>query len=204
MQLKNRLALALIGTTMMTVPAFAQTTAPTSPPAAAPSESSAPAAAAAPTSTPRFVTTERANDWRGSKLVGVDVWGSENSKVGDISELIMDRSGSVSAVVISIGGFMGIGSKTVAVPFSALTWVDEAPRSASSSDGVATNRSSTSGPPPMGGSAAPASSTSADAGSSSTTHRGYPDHAVISMSQDELKNAPDFRYADQAASSTAR
>ena len=42
--------------------------------------------------------------------------------VGDVRDLIFDRTGRISTVVIGVGGFLGVGEKHVGVPFSALTY----------------------------------------------------------------------------------
>jgi PRC-barrel domain len=48
----------------------------------------------------------------------LDVYSSNNSdKIGDIGELILDSSGKVQAVVIGVGGYLGIGKRAIAVPF---------------------------------------------------------------------------------------
>jgi PRC-barrel domain protein len=43
-----------------------------------------------------------------------------DEKIGDINEVLIDNSGSVHAVVIGVGGFLGVGEKDVAVPFKSL------------------------------------------------------------------------------------
>ena len=61
-----------------------------------------------------------ANEWRGTKLIGVGVYGPGNTSIGNINELIVGPRGDVRAAVIGVGGFLGIGEKNVAVPFKAL------------------------------------------------------------------------------------
>ena len=58
--------------------------------------------------------------WRASRLVGVDVLGPDGRKVGDITEVLLDHDGRAAAVVIGVGGFLGIGRKDVALPYAAL------------------------------------------------------------------------------------
>lgn len=137
-----------------------------------------------------FVTEQTASQWRASKLVGVDVYGSDNAKIGDVSEVLIDGSGNAQAVVIGVGGFLGIGEKSVAVPFGAIQWKNEAmttaaapaaPRSEPSATGTAATAP-----------AAPAPAAPATAADSAT--RGYPDHGVLAMTKAELQGAPDFKY----------
>ena len=44
-------------------------------------------------------------------MVGVNVYNQNNDKIGDISEVIVDKSGKADAVVIGVGGFLGIGRR---------------------------------------------------------------------------------------------
>lgn len=64
--------------------------------------------------------TESPGDIATSKLVGASVYNTQNENIGEIEDLIISSSGSVSTVVIGVGGFLGIGEKKVAMPFSAL------------------------------------------------------------------------------------
>ena len=56
-------------------------------------------------------------------LVGNDVFNKDSEDLGDIKEIMLDmRSGRVSYAVLSFGGFLGMGEKLFAVPFSALAY----------------------------------------------------------------------------------
>ncbi len=70
-------------------------------------------------------------NWRASKLVGLTVYNDSNEKLGDISEILVDNSGKINAVVIGVGGFLGVGQHDIAVSFDQLKWVKEPARSAS-------------------------------------------------------------------------
>lgn len=80
------------------------------------------AAAPAFAQSANFVTQAQHDDWRASKLAGVNIYGQNNQKIGDVTDVIVGRDGSAKAVVIGVGGFLGIGEKNVAVPFSAVQW----------------------------------------------------------------------------------
>jgi len=55
-------------------------------------------------------------------LIGNDVYNHENEDIGDIKEIMLDvRTGKVRYAVLSFGGFLGMGEKLFAVPWSALT-----------------------------------------------------------------------------------
>ena len=59
-----------------------------------------------------WITRLQPEQWQASDLEGLDVYSSNNGdKIGDISELILDSSGKVQAVVIGIGGYLGIGTR---------------------------------------------------------------------------------------------
>jgi hypothetical protein len=50
------------------------------------------------------------------------VYDPQENKVGEIEDLLVNADGSISAAMVSVGGFLGMGDKNVAVPMSALTW----------------------------------------------------------------------------------
>lgn len=58
--------------------------------------------------------------YRASKIIGTDVRNKQGEKIGDIKDLIMDRNGSITLVIVSTGGFLGLGDRLHAVPWSAL------------------------------------------------------------------------------------
>lgn len=59
----------------------------------------------------------------GSELIDQPVYssnGDDAEEIGNISDLIFTEDGRITAVVIGVGGFLGIGEKSVAVPFDML------------------------------------------------------------------------------------
>jgi hypothetical protein len=48
------------------------------------------------------------------------VYDNHDNKIGDVNDLLLDNSGKINAVIIGVGGFLGMGEKNVAVPFSSL------------------------------------------------------------------------------------
>ncbi len=88
------------------------------------------ALSAGPASADEFLQQE-GTLWRSSKLVGVDLFGPGNQKVGAISDVLMGQDGKVAYVVVGVGGFLGIGEKDVAIPFDKVTFSqDPMPRPA--------------------------------------------------------------------------
>ena len=61
--------------------------------------------------------TSVASGYRSSKLVGATVVNEANEKIGTIDDLIVSRSDRVPYAIVSVGGFLGMGDKLVAVPF---------------------------------------------------------------------------------------
>ncbi len=49
-----------------------------------------------------------------------DVYDTHDSEIGDIRDVLLEKSGQVAAVILGVGGFLGIGEKDVAVPFNAI------------------------------------------------------------------------------------
>src|SRR4030088_681345 len=84
-----------------------------------------------PTTTTDRANTAAASDssfqgpWRASKVVGLSVYNDNNESLGSINDLLMDKSGSIKAVVIGVGGFLGVGEHLVAVPFDKVKFVNE-------------------------------------------------------------------------------
>src|SRR6516225_4017728 len=62
-----------------------------------------------------FVAAQKSDQWLASRFKGTDVLGSDNQKVGDVSDILFDKTGKIEAFVISVGGFLGVGSKEVAL-----------------------------------------------------------------------------------------
>jgi len=67
-----------------------------------------------------------AKGYRASKLIGSGVVNDKNEKIGNIDDLILNQ-GKVLAAVLQVGGFLGIASRRVAVPYDDLH-IDEAAR----------------------------------------------------------------------------
>ncbi|PWR22085.1 PRC-barrel domain-containing protein [Zavarzinia compransoris] len=87
------------------VPALAaETLSPAAPPAAA-SESAIGSTSAI-----------RAND-----LIGAEVTNAVGEKVGEVTDLVIGENNTVSAAIISVGGFLGVGDKQVAISLAELT-----------------------------------------------------------------------------------
>lgn len=192
--LRMQLAAGLAATALLAGSALAQTTAPTQP------------------AGPGQVMTQMPPDlMRGSQLMGIDVYGADNQKIGDIDEVLVDRQGRIHGLVVGVGGFLGIGQKDVAIPFDQVQWMSSqevqasanaSQRSATTADttvpGTATGGAgqpattgSTGSPGALGGAGTTGATVSAGA---STT----PARAMVKMTKADLQNAPEFRYSTDA------
>ncbi len=63
---------------------------------------------------------QTADEFRTSKLVGSAVYNEANENIGSIEDIVLKADGAMDEVVLSVGGFLGIGEKFVAVPFGDL------------------------------------------------------------------------------------
>ncbi|MGU3537910.1 PRC-barrel domain-containing protein [Methylobacterium sp. A54F] len=59
---------------------------------------------------------------RVGKLIGLPVIGMDRVRVGKIDDVILDREGRIAAVVIGVGGLLGLGEKAVAVSYAGIAW----------------------------------------------------------------------------------
>jgi sporulation protein YlmC with PRC-barrel domain len=150
-------------------------------------------------------TTDRANmapataasdssfqgDWRTSKIVGLNVYNDKNESVGSINDLLTDKNGNIKAVVIGVGGFLGVGEHLVAVAFDKIKFVNEPVAYTGASNAPAPGSrpasSTTTGVAPTN--TAPATATA------SKPNPWYPDHALFNATKDELKALPEFKYS---------
>lgn len=57
------------------------------------------------------------NGVRASKLIGAAVYSDQNERIGSVDDLVMTDGNKVTVAVVAVGGFLGLGSKLVAVPF---------------------------------------------------------------------------------------
>jgi hypothetical protein len=88
----------------------------------APSPATPPAAATntSDSSTQPQWYSHRAGEIRASKLIGTTVKNPGNETIGDINEVILDNDGRVAALIIGVGGFLGMGERQVAVDFKSV------------------------------------------------------------------------------------
>jgi sporulation protein YlmC with PRC-barrel domain len=108
---------------------------------------------------------DAATTWRVSKLMGLDVYNNTKEKVGDISEVLVDKTGKVTSVVIGVGGFLGVGEHDIAVPMEKLSFSE-----------------------------APVNSSTTGSSAKDSAKDWVPDHAMMNATKEQLKAMPQFKY----------
>jgi sporulation protein YlmC with PRC-barrel domain len=204
--LKMHLAAGLAAAALMTTAAVAQTSAPT-----------------APAGQGQIMTQMPQDLMRGSKLMGIDVYGADNQKIGDVDEVLVDRQGKIHGIVVGVGGFLGIGQKDIAIPYDQVQWMSNQEVQAQNNQGGggaggttgstaggagggagATTGSTATTATGAGGTGGTATSgaggsTGGAAGAGGTTaasggDANMPARAMVKMTKADLQNAPEFSY----------
>ena len=177
--MRSKLFIGGLLASVVLAPAFAQS----NPPAPATTPPKAAVTAPAPSATaPAPAAQAQSGQWRASKLVGLNVYNEQNEKLGDISEILLDKSGKVAGVVIGVGGFLGMGQHDIMVDMAKLKFVDEPVKSATTTTTTTT-----------GAANRPAAATTTT--TRANDKKWYPDHAVLSgASKEQLKSMPQFKY----------
>jgi sporulation protein YlmC with PRC-barrel domain len=134
----NMKKLALAAALLLAVSSGAFAQAPENPPQATP-EATQPKPPASPEATQPITPAPEASKPMPSETKGVElatvvpgdsfsvteyyrqnVYDPSDNTVGEVSDVLLDKDGHVTAVILSVGGFLGLGAKYVSVPFNAL------------------------------------------------------------------------------------
>lgn len=194
----------------LALPALAQTnpTAQPAPGATNPGSNSATTqntnASGASAGNVQFIQSREPGHYRSTELVGRDVYGSNNEDIGEINDVLIDRSGRVSAVLLGVGGFLGLGEKDVAVPMSALQFQANPAYAAAATGASGTMNNATNAPATTGTTAStgPSTGTTANTGMTGTAgvtnsaagvRANYPERITVSLTRQQLEQAPGFR-----------
>jgi sporulation protein YlmC with PRC-barrel domain len=180
--------MALLGSALICAPAMAQTQ---------PSGSTTTSPSTTTTMSGSSMTQMQPGQWRASQIEGLDVYNNNNEKIGDISEMLVDSSGKIQAVVIGVGGFLGIGERDVAIAFDQVKFVNE-PRA---NTAATTTTTGAPGAAPVAPGTATTTTAPSTTGSTATgttaadnANRMAPDHAMVNMTKEQLRGMPEFRY----------
>ncbi len=71
-----------------------------------------------PTNSP--ATPSPATQWLASNVYNQSVYDKNEQKIGDLTDLIIEKDGHIKSAIIGVGGFLGVGQKDVEIPFSDL------------------------------------------------------------------------------------
>ena len=83
----------------------------------APSAASVPAA---PPPSDAIIAAQDPNQIRADTLIGMTVYNKDGTEVGKIKDVLVDKDGKASGVVLSVGGVLGIGAKSVGLNWKEL------------------------------------------------------------------------------------
>ena len=133
---------------------------------------------AAPHDTAKFIAAQSTNQWVFSKFKGTDVLGPDNAHIGNVSDMLFDKNGKILGLIVGVGGFLGIGEKSIAIDMSAFQPVPADTGSSSTGAGGNTAMASRNDDPTMV-------------------------KLKVSWTKDQLKNAPDFQYYKPPARTTS-
>jgi PRC-barrel domain len=133
---------------------------------------------AAPHDTAKFIAAQSTDQWVFSKFKGTDVLGPDNAHIGNVSDMLFDKNGKILGLIVGVGGFLGIGEKSVAIDMSAFQPVPADTGSSSTGAGGNTAMAGRNDDPTMV-------------------------KLKVSWTKDQLKNAPDFQYYKPPARTTS-
>ncbi len=134
-----------------------------------PAQANAPAAS---DSSAKFIAAQSRDQWVFSKFKGTDVLGPDNAHIGNVNDLLMDRHGKVLGLIVGVGGFLGIGEKSVAIDMSAFQAV----------------------PPETGSTTGAGGQTGAGGGAASSNNDPTAAKLKVTWTKEQLQSAPDFQY----------
>jgi PRC-barrel domain len=114
---------------LASLPALAQQAEPVQP--AVPGTGAAPAEAPAPSAgttagapAPKPIPEQAEHQVRAQSLLGVDVSNGQDT-IGEVSDLVVTDEGRVEAIVVGVGGFLGIGQKSVALAWDSIKLTEQ-------------------------------------------------------------------------------
>ena len=122
----------------------------------------------------KFIPSQGADQWVFTKFRGTDVLGPDNTSIGSVNDLLFDGTGKIIGMVIGVGGFLGIGTKNVAIDMSAFNAV---PADSGSNETYKTAAGSANDPTNV--------------------------KLKLAWTKDQLKDAPDFQYYKPPARTAA-
>jgi sporulation protein YlmC with PRC-barrel domain len=68
-----------------------------------------------------FLTRQQEDESSAASFIGLSLVTAEGKKVGEVEDLLIKDDGQIAGAVLAVGGFLGLGSKSIAVPWSEVT-----------------------------------------------------------------------------------
>ena len=68
----------------------------------------------------KFIGEQSSDDVLSSELVGLNVYDHADETLGDVNDIVWTKDGAIEAIIVGVGGFLGIGEKNVAVAYDAI------------------------------------------------------------------------------------
>jgi len=124
-----------------------------------------------------------ADQIRATTLIGSSVYGSDNKSIGEISDIVLDKESGARVVLIDVGGFLGIGEKTVAIPFKDLKFTVAANPPPATTNTTTDNTAATS--PTVDNTTANNTAAPAD-----NTNMAAAPEITVGMTKDQLEQLP--------------
>lgn len=78
-----------------------------------------------PASQTTSANMQSTNQWRGTQLIGLDVYNSNQENIGDINDIILSSDGKVEIIVVGAGGWLGMGEHNVGLRWDQVKFVNE-------------------------------------------------------------------------------
>lgn len=72
-----------------------------------------------------FLSQQQPDQMLASNLMRQSITGANNERIGQVDDLVISPDGQIQAVLVGVGGFLGIGQKTVAIPFDVVNRAPE-------------------------------------------------------------------------------
>lgn len=120
------------------------------------------------------------------------VYDPKENKIGEIDDVILDKSGKVTAFVVGVGGFLGIGEKDVIVPFDAVKVMHR--DTTASTRTTTTAKDTAANPPAANPPATTTTTTTTNANTRNTNMANSNAWLAMDETKDSLKAAPGFSY----------
>lgn len=117
--------IGILGTTAVsaqtTSPPMSQPQTPSATSPMTPSPTSPAPGASASIGSDRFLAQQQPGQRLASDYMKKSIYGANNERIGDVNNLLLSADGQIVAVLVGVGGFLGLGEKVVALPLASLS-----------------------------------------------------------------------------------